>query len=256
VARYQRAYPLTAAGFSALARRIVDLCPVALGWPAIAGVGLALVNGASFRGFGPRALGCVLYLAGFIGPIGYVYPRFLLPLLLLVLPLAARGWSETFERAALRPGFGALGAASLVLLALSGGPNLDAVMLNDTRYTVERWLTDHDRPGRLLEIAGNPRFQAQPPRGAAVVYTSFDTLLTAPRGPRGDVVLLSGIDMLFFRDNAQTRTAWWDSLTAPDGPYRPLVFAPARPLGNVKSLYVSPVVWVYVRSDSVTISAR
>lgn len=248
VARYDRAYPLSAGGFVALGGRIAELMPVVFGWPALVALGAALLARATWRGLEWRAIGCGLYLAGFIGPVGYVYPRFLLPLLLLALPLAARGLGGLFVRAGAFPGLPAALGAALGLLALTGGPNLTAVQLTDPRLAVSRWLSE--LPEVTIEIVGNPRFQAPVPRGAAVIYSTFDSLSASPRGPRGDVVLLSSLDEAFFRRDPLIRSTFWDSLAGPGSPYRPpLWFRPPRGTGNVRNLFVSPTVQAYVRRD-------
>jgi len=247
VARYERAYPLTPAGLAALGGRFVRLLPVALGWPVLAALVAALWIRPAARDLGWRALGLGLYLCGFVAPVGYIYPRFLLPLLLIAVPLGARALDAGFVRLP-GPAWRALAATALGLALLTGAPNLSAVQLTDTRYVVARWLERRLPAGGLVEIAGNPRFQATPPAGSRVLYTTPDSLRAAPRGPQGDVVLLSSIDWVYFERDSTSRVAWHDPLTRVGGDYSPaIVFAPSRPTGNVLGLYVSPVIHVYVR---------
>ena len=247
VARYDRAYPLTAEGFRDLGSRLIELMPVTLGWPVIYGLALVILLRPSWRGLEARAIACAIYLIGFIGPIGYVYPRFLLPLLLLAIPLAARGWNAAFERVTSASGWPVAIAAAMVLLALSGGPNLTVTQLTDPRIAVSRWLRELP-PTVSIEIAGNARFQAPAPRDARVIYTTFDTLRAGPRGPRGDVVLLSSLDEAYFRRDPVIRAAFWDSLAGAGSGYRPpLWFRPPRNTGNIRNLFVSPTVQAYVR---------
>ena len=246
VARYPRAYPLTPAGMAAFGARFVRLLPVALGWPVIVALVAALWVRPSIRGLGWRVFGVALYLTGFIAPIGYLYPRFLLPLLLLTVPLGARALELGLARL---PGssWRALAMTALGLALLTGAPNLSVVQLTDTRYAVARWLEHTLPPGGLLEIAGNPRFQAPPPAGARVLVTSPDSLRGAPRPPVGDIVLLSNIDAIYFERDRVSRQVWLSVLTG-GGDYNPaIVFAPSRPTGNVLSLFVSPMVRAYVR---------
>jgi len=247
VAKYDRAYPLTIEGFRDLGGRLLELTPVALGWPAILGLTFALVFRASWRGLGPRAIACGIYLLGFIGPIGYVYPRFLLPLLLLVIPLAARGWNEAFERVPAGSVSRLAFAAILLVFTLTGGPNLTVVQLTDARYAVQHWLKTLP-PGATVEVAGNARFQARMPHEARVIYTTMDSLRVRPHGPRGDVVLLSSLDEAFFRRDPAIQAVFWDSLAGPGTAYRPpLWFRPARNTGNILNLFVSPTTQAYVR---------
>jgi hypothetical protein len=227
----------------------VELLPVALGWPLIAALLLAAATRPAVRDLGARFVAVVLYLITFVGPVGYLYPRFLLPLLIALVPLAARSLDRLFERAARSPGLAPALGAALLLLSLSGGPNLDAVMLTDPRYAVSRWL-DRLPANATLEIAGNPRFQAPAPKSRRVIYTEMSDLLAAPRAPRGDVVLLSSLDAAFFRRDSLVRAAWWEPLTRDGGSYRPPIwFRPPRPTGNILNLFVAPTVQVYVRRD-------
>ncbi len=136
-------------------------------------------------------------------------------------------------------------------LALLGGPNLDALMLDDPRHAAERWLEARVPAGATVEIAGNPRFQARPPRGRVTLYTSPDSLRVSPRGPRGDVVLLSSLDAWFFTADSLTRAVWWDSLVAapPAGRYvGPLVFRPTTNARFAAGLFVSPTVRIFQRA--------
>lgn len=250
VAKYERTYALDAAGLGALAARLAELQPVTMGWPVLAGLGLALLARPRLAGLGPRTLGGVLYLAGFIGPVGYVYPRFLLPVtLLLAVPVAARGVEAVLARGGGRRAAG-FAASALAVLALTGGPNLSLVQLTDTRLAVGAWLEARVPAGATVEVGGNPRFQARVPRRARLLLTSPDSIRLAPRGPRGDVVLLSSLDGRYFEADPTARSAWLDSLEAPDGAWHgPRVFRPWRPTGNILHLLVSPTVRAWVRRD-------
>jgi hypothetical protein len=244
VAKYERTFPLTVEGLIALGGRFAALLPVGLGWPVLAGVAAAIGLRVPLRGLGPIAIGAALYVAGFLGPVGYIYPRFMLPLLLLGVPVAARGLERLLSRAGARGGPALIGAV-LALLALTGGPNLTRVQLTDSRIAAGRWLESRVPPGALVEIAGNPRFQARPPRDARVLLATPDSLRASPRGPRGDIVLLSAQDAEFFERDAVVRRVWLDSLAIThDGP---VTFRPSLPVGNVGDLFVSPVVRVWVR---------
>jgi hypothetical protein len=251
-ARYPRTYALDAAGLAALSGRAFTLLPLALGWPAVTFAGLALALRVSWRGLGWRALGCALYLAAFLISIGYVYPRFLLPLALLAFPLAGRGfgavtgafrgWSRDPRPL----------AAGLLVLALSGGPALAWLSLRDPRLDAERWMARHVPPDALVELAGNPQFQARVPVERRLLRTRADSLGFAPRGPRGDIVLLSSLDAYAFQRDADVRATWWDSLTMapPAGRYDARRFAPGRLGMLARGLPVAPEVWIYVRRDT------
>jgi hypothetical protein len=242
-AKYPRSFAATAEGLAALGARCVQLAPVALGWPVILGLALALVTRASLRGLAIPALGSVLYLAAFIGSVGYVYPRFLMPALIVALPLACRGYTRAF-RVLGAPVRVALGAA-LAVLVLVGGPALDVLMLRDPRLPLERWL--RDRPaGTRIEVAGNPHFQARVPRRFEWLRTSSDSLALHPRGPVGDVVLTSSLDHYDFEQGV-LRATYSDVLRDP-GAYR-LAFESRPPQWArlAAGLFVSPSVRAYER---------
>ena len=242
-ARYPRTYAADAPGMMALASRCLGLTPVVLGSAILAGVVLAVALRASWRGTGARLVAVALYLAGFIGVIGYVYPRFLLPLLIVAVPAAARGWASLLTR----PRWRVPGLALLALLVLVGGPALDAVQLTDTRYVVERWLARLP-DGATVEVFGNPHFQARVPRRLSVIDARAEALLEAPRGPRGDVVLVSAFDRASL-EQGPLRTAYGDSLLDARRYRRALKVTPPAWARLVFGLTVSPVDEIYVRRD-------
>jgi hypothetical protein len=249
-ARYERRYALTPGGLGSLLLACLEQAPVALGWAVIAGVALGVIVRVPARDFAARALASALYLASFVLTIGYVYPRFLLPLLLLAVPYAWRGWHEamwTFrERLSLR----ALPAAALVVLTLLGGPMLDLTMLSDSRYRVEAWLSRLPE-GAVVEVLGNPHFQARVPRRLTLVRSPIDSLRAHPRAPLGDVVLVSAYDTtpeLVRRDPA-VRAAYWEPLVAspPGGRYRSQTFECSPWSRWAVGLPVDPEITVYSR---------
>ncbi len=239
-ARYERTFPATLAGFGQLAARGVAELPVALGWAVLAGVALALALRVSWRGLEARALACALYLVLFLGGIGYVYPRFLLPLLLLALPLAARGL-DALAGDARRVALGAV-----AVLALLGAPALTWTQWHDSRLAMERWLAPRLAAGASVELAGNPHFQARLPAGRCVAVKA-DELRHAPRAPRADLVLVSAQDEAYFERDPAVRAAWYAPLHA-GREYR-AAFTAARPWTArfAADLPVSPVVTAYER---------
>ncbi len=245
-ARYPRTFALDASGLLGLAGACLAKLPVALGWPILVGLVLAPLLRIRVADLIPRALGVVLYLGAFILSIGYVYPRFLLPALLLALPLAARAWEKAFAvaRPALRPWL----VGGFAILVLAGGPALDWVALTDSRTRVENWMK-HLPDGATVEVLGSPRFQARVPRRLVLQRTSVDSLRLHTRGPRGDVVLVSYYDTAVHDitgDPALAR-AYWDSLAAPAGRYRAIEFAPSPLSRIVGGLPVDPALTVYER---------
>ncbi len=240
-ALYPRTFPATPAGFAGLAARAASYAPLALGWPILAGLVLALVRRVSPRGLGLRALVVLAYLVGFLGRIGYVYPRFLLPLLVLALPLAARGL-------AVPPGRRGAVAALVVALALSGGPLVSWLMLTDPRLGAERWLRAHAAPGEVVEVAGNAHFNVRPPEASEVRRVNDRYLADTPRPPVGDFVVLSSLDTVSLARDPAGRAAWWDALHDPAGAYAPAAEFARSPLaGWLGPMELAPGIRIYSR---------
>jgi hypothetical protein len=248
-ARYPRTYPADFAGTLGLAGAALRHAPVAFGWPMLTGLMLAALFRIRVSDLGARLLASALYLVGFIGAIGYVYPRFLLTLFLVTVPIAARGWTAAIERASAASTARRAAFATLAALALLGGPLLDVVMLRDARYRVEAWMARNLRPDSVVEVVGNPHFQARVPHATTLVRTSLDELTTSPRGPRGDIVLVSGKDGTLDRIARDPRlgTIYYAPLVAagPGARYEAIRFE-ASPLSRwVPNLPVDPPVTVY-----------
>jgi hypothetical protein len=212
-ALYPRKYPATPAGFIALFAKAGGYLPLALGWPVVVGVAFALARRVSWRGLGLRGWMVLAHLAGFVARIGYVYPRFLLPVLLLALPLAARGFS-------LPPRARSSLAALVVVLGLGGGPLVSWLMLADPRLPAERWLRENVPAGATVEAAGNAHANLRVPHQFRYVRTDEDELLAHPRGPQGDVVVISSADSVYFARDPRVRAQWWEPVHDPAGGWR------------------------------------
>jgi hypothetical protein len=244
-ARYPRDFPATLIGFVGLGGRAARLLPVTLGWPILIGAALAVVLRASFAGLGARAAAVALYALGFLAAIGYVYPRFLLPVLLLLLPLATRGWSRALDRAGARA---PLLVAALVGLAAIGGPLLGVAQLRDTRVLAAEWLRAHAGPGATLECVGNPRFQPRFPPGLTLTRWAIDSLLVAPRSPRAEFVVLSGFDRYAIEGDSALRGAWMGPLAGPHAEYTLVADIPPPRWSRIHNgLPFSPVIWIWQR---------
>lgn len=238
-ARYERTFDATASGFAQLALRTLEQMPLALGWAVVMSVVFVLVRRLPWRGLEARAIACALYLLVFVGSIGYVYPRFLLPLLLLAVPLGVRAFDV------LCAGRGPTAIAAYGLIALIGGPALTLTQAMDSRLAAERWLAPKLAAGATVELAGNPHFQARVPNERLTVLKS-DSLAIAPRGPQADVVLLSDVDAAYFERDSVVAAAF---LTPLRDPFRwtPHVFEPPFTARYTHGLPVSPRVTAYER---------
>lgn len=251
-ARYPRTYPLTFAGVAGLLGHAIRLLPVTFGWLLLGTLALGALMRVSLRGLGLRVLASALYLASFVISIGYVYPRFLLPILLLLVPLGARGVRDLALLVRGAPGAARAILAVAITLSLAGAPALSLTMLGDPRLAVERWLKREVPPGATIEMAGSPGYQPRLPLERVVIHTRADSLLAAPHGPRGDVVLMSAIDLYTFQRDPRIRAVWWDSLAALGAAhaYHEIVFHPPPAARFNAGLPVAPTMMAWVRAPA------
>jgi hypothetical protein len=246
VAKYPRTYPATPVGFLGLGVQSMGQLQEVLGLPILVGIVLAIALRASWRGLGTRIVACLTYGLLFLGAIGYTYERFLLPFLLVGVPLAVRGYRAAFDVWATRPSWRAVLVGLALGTALTGGPMMSWVMLKDPRYDVERWL-QHVPAGTTVEIAGNPHYQARMPRKLKIVYTRADSIRARPRGPVGELVLTSSIDRYSYERDPVIRKAWFEALYDV-GRYKRMRF-PRASSGPIWDFEI-PEIDVYVRATS------
>jgi hypothetical protein len=241
-----RHFPLTPAGIAAIAWHYLLLSPALFGWPILIGVVAAMVLRVGLSGLWPRVLAFALYLLTMLG-VGYARPRFALPLMLLLLPLAARGLAAALELVSRRAGALRVPAiAAIVLLAFWGGPRLSLAMLTDPRLNAEDWLKNHSQAGARVEIGGNPRFSVRPSPSMDYSFSSRKELVANPRGPAGDFVVISSLDRWTF-DDPSLRAMWWDPLTT-GGQYQMTAqFDQPAFVSDLAALPVAPTIWVYQR---------
>lgn len=174
----------------------------------------------------PIVLGVASYYLTFIVPAGYVYDRFLMPVLLLAAPVAACGaWrlATRWSGAAA----GRLLATVLVLATLWRAGSVDLVMLRDARYAAEAWLETHVPAGATVGFAGLtvylPRLE---PYDEIVVTPTVDATLVV----RPDFIVVNTEWMQRFAPGSPRRL-WLQWLESGAGPYRQ-VFRHKDPLGG------------------------
>ena len=246
-----RQFPPGLAGAMALLWSDVGRSFVVFGLPILFGMMLFVAAHSSGSGLGARAVGCALHLAT-IATLGFARTLFLMPLMVLAVPLAARGIAETWRLSAREPRARASLARAVAVFALLGGPLLTWMLLIDPRFEAERWLSTHAARGESVEVAGNPQFQARIPAALRMVRTSPDSLRASPRGPRGDYVLLSSDDSEAFKRDSVIRAAWWDSLDHPlrEGPYAEhLHYDSPYAIRVLEGIPIPPDIDLYVRAS-------
>jgi hypothetical protein len=169
VAKYPRDFSMTPAGFLAFALRLVTYLPDTLGWPLILGIVSGLALSMRVQGLRLRWLALGLYLVWILGPIGYAYNRFLLPFLLVAVPIGCAGLERTADLLARRPVARGFSVVALALAVLAGGPWLGVSMLADPRYQAEQWMNGALSPGTTVLLAGNPMFLPRVPPSMQVI---------------------------------------------------------------------------------------
>jgi hypothetical protein len=245
-----RAFPATPAGFATLAVRCVEYLPLAFGWPVLAGLVLALLLRVSWRGLGLRVLCSAVFLVGFIARVGYLFPRFLLPLLVLAVPLGARGVMVALETPGRRRRARAALGTGIVLASLLGAPLLTGLMLADPRLPAERWLQEHAAPGATVELSGNGHVNLRVPHDHPVERITEKILHADPRGPAADLVVITSIDTMLLQRDPRVRSAWWDVVHAPppSGRYRLAADFPRPALAEwSQPMWICPGITIYQR---------
>jgi hypothetical protein len=185
-----RMYPSTAAGYVELVRDSIWQIGSAMSWPmfgfALAGVVTAVRN--------KSVLVCRLlvsaasYYLTFIAIVMYHYDRFFIGIC-LVLAIAAGMWLDRFTRAGVSLRRLRLTCVWLALLyGASRVVSLDALMLDDSRYHVERWLVPRIGPDTRIAAEGSSIYL---PRQSLLLWTRIDADLTALREMQPQFLILN-----------------------------------------------------------------
>ncbi|HEY2151721.1 MAG TPA: PA14 domain-containing protein [Vicinamibacterales bacterium] len=138
------------------------LVELSWGWPAFLvcalGLGWALTSPADRRAAIWLLVPALSYYLGFINVVLYNYDRFVLPLC-LVLALFGGFAIDRLTAACTSYRSWRLAASGVLLIyTLLYSGTVDALMVRDSRYGVERWLADHVREGDLVGTTGIARY--------------------------------------------------------------------------------------------------
>ncbi len=185
-----RMYASTVSGYVQMIRDSIWQVGSAMSWPMLA---FALCGVAD--AFRARALviqrlllSALSYYLTFVAVVMYHYDRFFLGIC-LVLAIATGAWLDRWTRAGrpyrrLRLGLVGLavvyGAARIV--------SLDALMLLDSRYYVERWLAERIRPDTRIAAEGSSIYL---PRQSVLLWTRIGADAIALRTERPDFLILN-----------------------------------------------------------------
>lgn len=156
-----RMFDRGAGGYALMAVTVASLLPSALGPAvmvlAVIGLGYAASLPRVFRTLGLFALPALCYLIGFIGVVGYVYDRFLLPLALPVALLAAVAVVRMRDAAAAWVSPAAVTGA-LAVLILAPDVELTWRQVHDSRLLAETWMRDHITGDPFVLGVGSPLY--------------------------------------------------------------------------------------------------
>ena len=162
-----RMFPSTLAGEQALLSLTLRMIRTALGWPITVAFALGFVRAwwtpAMRRVALLLTLPSLSYYLTFVAVVGYNYDRFLLPVFFVSAMFGGLAVERWLARPRGRPVAIALlaGALAYTLLYVA---SIDILMLRDSRYTVERYLSSATRSGErigyVFPTLYNPRLDA------------------------------------------------------------------------------------------------
>jgi hypothetical protein len=147
-------FPETIAGYVELGAHTLKLIAQSFTVPAtFLGIGGFVWSLRRLRGTGLLGLAVLSYLVLFLGPILYVFPRFVLPVVFLLAVFAG------VAGAALWPDRRARFAVVAVLACASVyGASMRLGMLFDSRYAAERWVREHVAADALVGLHGEATY--------------------------------------------------------------------------------------------------
>lgn len=152
-----RMYPSSLVGYVELVRDSIWQLGSAMSWPMFAFAVCGLVAGIRNKSIVVRRLfvSAMSYYLAFIAIVMYHYDRFFIGMC-LVLAIAAGAWLDRWTRSGVP--YRSLRVAVVGLAVVYGAArvvSLDALMLNDSRYYVERWLVPRIGPETQIAAEGN-----------------------------------------------------------------------------------------------------
>jgi hypothetical protein len=168
--RYQT-YPNTLAGHFALALHTLAHLANALNIPVflscLAGVAYTLKNRQAFLAL---LVPSVSYYLTFLSVVLYVYPRFVFPLIFLVVPFAGRALSELWET---KNKFARFFVTAVLVHSFAYGFFLDLQFTSDSRYQAEAWMKQNFVDGTTVGTDAQPAYLPRFPKTVKVSRVSF-----------------------------------------------------------------------------------
>jgi hypothetical protein len=160
--RGYRVFDPTLAGHVELLRLTLALIRDSMGWPlavaSVAGLVVAAVTPRHRRLLVWLAAPVLSYYFGFINVVLYNYDRFVLPICLILAVFGGLAVDRLLASTRGRAWRVALVAGVFAYSALYAA-TVDVLMLEDSRYSVERWVLEHTDPKDFVGMSGPPEFR-------------------------------------------------------------------------------------------------
>ena len=206
--QYFRMYERSWSGQARMLRDALWQLGGAMSWPLFLLAAIAV--GTAWRARVPAVrlllLPLVSYYVTFLAVVGYHYDRFFIgPIIILAVALG--WWLDRWLAHGLRAGALKVAVVSCVFAyALLRVAALDALMVFDSRYTIEQWLLEHAAPDARLAAAGHYL-----PRGGTLFWTPVAQDSNALASLHPDFVIVN-----------PAYAQRWDPATAPGQFYQAL----------------------------------
>jgi hypothetical protein len=144
-----RDFEPTLQGRIALFRLTLHIVGMAWGWPmfvvSMAGIVLALSQRTTRQAAIWLAVPMISYYVGFIDVVLYNYDRFMLPVCLVLSLFGGLAFDRWLPKQGWRRNWRTVPTVAVFACTLMYAVTVDTMMLRDSRYTVEQWLTAHIR---------------------------------------------------------------------------------------------------------------
>jgi len=161
-----RVFEPTIAGRLALLAATLKLIPRSWGWPmsviALAGIVLAIGSPDRRRIAVSLLVPVVSYYLTFINVVLYNYDRFMLPVFVILAAYGGYALDRFTRRGAARPLREAAVAVAFAYTFVYSA-TVDALMLTDSRYAVERWLRAHVGPEDVVGMTSAETYMPRTP---------------------------------------------------------------------------------------------
>ncbi len=216
-------YPATLDGFVRLTAHVGGLMLTAATPPmlVLAGLGIYALRPSARRGVRLLLAAAASYFLTFIGPILYVFPRFVLPLVFVVAILAGIGGATLWSRGALA---GRLAVAGTLACVVIYGTSMNLGLVWDSRYAAESWLAHHVPAGTLVGVNGEGVYLPRVPAALRTVPVEVGAAGLSYEGRAPDYLIFSDAYYARYLRRSAVRSAFLGVLQGDAGYERVATF--------------------------------